>query len=67
MELICKGCGKVIKINIAKGAELLAITSLLGHIMTCKELSKSADEQGEGLKEFMKVFFEFNETEKKGD
>ena len=62
MDLTCKGCGKKIKINAMKGAELLAITSLLGHIMTCKELSAKADEQGQGLKEFMKVFFEFNEN-----
>ena len=66
MELICKGCGKKIKINEMKGAELLAVTSVLGHIMTCKELKEKAGEQGEGLKEFMKVFFEFNEEKKGG-
>ena len=62
MELICKGCSKKIKINAMKGAELLTITSLLGHIMTCKDLAAKASEQGEGLKEFIKVFFEFNEN-----
>ena len=62
MELICKGCGKKIKVNMFKGAELLTITSILGHIMSCKELSAKANEQSEGLKEFIKVFFEFNEN-----
>ena len=61
MNLICKGCKKTIKVTAITGGELLAITSILGHILTCKETKAAAETQSEGLKEFLKVFFEINE------
>ena len=61
MNLICKGCKKTIKVSIISGGELLAVTSILGHILTCKEIKATAETQSEGLKEFLKVFFEINE------
>ena len=63
MKLICKSCSKTIKISSIPGAELLSITSILGHIMTCKETQVAANERGNDLKEFMKIFFEID-TEK---
>ena len=58
MELICKGCGKKLKINSMVGGELLAITSILSHLMTCKETKTMAETQAQGMTEFLKVFFE---------
>ena len=62
MKLICKGCGTEIKVNSLPGGEILAVSSIMGHIMTCKETQAAAEEKGKGLKEFMKVFFEINEN-----
>ncbi len=61
MKLICKGCGQKLKINSMIGGELLAITTTLGHIMTCKKTKEMAETQAQGMSEFLKVFFEIEE------
>ena len=61
IKLVCKGCDKEITITNTIGSELLAVTSVLGHIMTCKELKERAEQQKEGFREFLKVFFTLTE------
>ena len=62
VKLVCKGCNKEITISNSIGSELLAVTSVIGHIVTCKELKDKAEGQSEGLKEFIKIFFELKEN-----
>ena len=61
-ELICKSCKKKITLTNMPGAELLAITSVIGHIMTCKGIKDEAGKQEEGIREFVKIFFELKEN-----
>ena len=58
MNIICKACNKKIRVYEMKGSELLNATSILSHMMTCKELKKTADTNNNFLVKIIDLFFE---------
>lgn len=62
MDLICRACGKKVEIYDIVGGELMTVTTIMSHIITCPESKKNAEKQGESLKEVLKIFFDFNDN-----